>query len=77
MVTPEADWNVQTFTDSTMSIAANSLEFVGRSQHESTAMTLPADHTASLSVMHTDLRKSNSEDSANGTAAGRILCLHT
>jgi hypothetical protein len=38
MVTPEADWNVQTFTDLTMSIAANSLDFVGRSQQESTAI---------------------------------------
>jgi hypothetical protein len=38
MVTLAVDWNVQTFTDLTISIAANFLVFVGRSQHESANM---------------------------------------
>jgi hypothetical protein len=37
MVTPAAEWNVQTFTDLAVSIAANFLSFVGRSKHTSSA----------------------------------------
>jgi hypothetical protein len=38
MVTPAAEWNVQTFTGLAVAIAANFLAFVGRSQHESSVI---------------------------------------